>query len=234
MSRASTDPGIRLLSSMATARLLGELITHLGESLPLPVTLESVGGVDAATRVRGGEPLDIVMLAAAVIDELIDEGHVVAGSRTDIVRSAIAVAVRAGAARPDIRSADGVKAAVLSAASVGYSTGPSGTHLQRLFAQWGIADELRARTTVAPPGVPVATLLARGDIEIGFQQLSEFAGVAGIEVLGTLPPGTQMVTTFSGGIATTSSRREEARAVLDALAGPAAAGIKTKHGMDPA
>jgi molybdate transport system substrate-binding protein len=219
---------------MATARLLGDLAARVQENAPLSVAVESIGGVDAAKRVRRGEAVDIVVLAAGVIDELIAEGHVAAASRTDIARSAIAVAVRAGGPRPDISSADGVKAAVLSAATVGYSTGPSGTHLQRLFAQWGIVDELAPRIVVAPPGVPVAALIARGDIALGFQQLSEFAGVDDIDVVGQLPPDIQMVTTFSGGIASTSSRRDDARVVLDFMAAPAAADIKRTHGMEPA
>lgn len=231
--RESDGREIRMLSSMATARLLGDLAARVQKDVSLPVAVESIGGVDAAKRVRGGEPVDIVVLAAGVIDELIAEGHVAAGSRTDLVRSAIAVAVRAGRPHPEISSADSVKAAVLSAPTVGYSTGPSGTHLQRLFARWGIADELAPRIVVAPPGVPVAALIARGDIALGFQQLSELAGVDGIDVVGLLPPEIQMVTTFSGGIATTSSRRDDARIVLDVMAAPAVAGIKRTHGMEP-
>jgi len=234
MVHGSGKPAIGVLSSMATAKLLGELSARLQQSMPLSISLESVGGVDAARRVRSGEAFDVVVLAAAVIDELIAEGHLVNGTRTDIVRSAIAIAVRAGAPPPDVRSAAGVKRAVVAAGSVGYSTGPSGTHLQRLFAQWGIAEQIKERITVAPPGVPVATLIARGDIELGFQQLSELAGVEGIEVVGMLPPEIQMVTTFSGGIARTSDCMNEARAVLEFMAAPDVADIKRRHGMEPA
>jgi molybdate transport system substrate-binding protein len=234
MTHETGTPAIGVLSSMATAKLLGDLAARLQESMPLSISLESIGGVDAARRVRDGEAFDVVVLAAGVIDELIAEGHVVAGTRKDLVRSAIAIAVRTGARLPDIGSAAGVKRAVLAAGSVGYSTGPSGTHLQRLFAQWGIADEVKSRITVAPPGVPVAALLARGDIELGFQQLSEFAAVEGIEVVGMLPPDIQMVTTFSGGIARTSNRPNDAGAVLEFMAAPATADLKRRHGMEPA
>ena len=225
---------VRLISSKATARLVDELAAKVKARSGRPMTVESVGGVDAARRVRAGEAFDIVVLASNVIDELIAEGHVVPGSRTDLVRSAIAIAVRAGAAHPDIGSEAAVKEAVLAAASVGYSTGPSGTYLQKLLVRWGIADAVQSRLAVAPPGVPVAALIASGDIELGFQQLSEFADVEGVEVVGMLPPEIQMVTVFSGGVATTSGSADDARAVLDFMAGPEVADIKRTHGMEPA
>lgn len=224
----------RLISSKATARLLDDLAARVQTTTGLTVAVESVGGVDAAKRVRGGEAFDVVVLASNVIDDLMAEGHIVAGTRTDLVRSSIAIAVGAGQAHPDIGSAAAVKDAVRRAASIGYSTGPSGTYLQKLFAQWGIADEIADRIAVAPPGVPVAALLARGDIELGFQQLSEFADVQGVEVVGMMPPDIQMVTVFSGGIAATAGRGHEARAVLQAMAGEDFADLKRQHGMDPA
>lgn len=225
---------VRLISSKATARLLDELAARVEAEVRLPVSVESVGGVDAAKRVRSGEAFDIALLASNVIDELTAEGHVVAGTRTDLVRSSIAIAVRAGTPHPDIGSAAAVRSAVMGASSVGYSTGPSGTHLQKLFAQWGIAGDVQGRLTIAPPGVPVAALLARGDIELGFQQLSEFADVEGVEVVGMMPPEIQLVTIFSGGIAATSSRPDDARRVLGAMAGEAMAALKRAHGMEPA
>lgn len=225
---------VRLISSKATARLLDELAARVEAEVRLPVSVESVGGVDAAKRVRSGEAFDIAVLASNVVDELTAEGHVVAGTRTDLVRSSIAIAVRAGTAHPDIGSAAAVRSAVMGASSVGYSTGPSGTHLQKLFAQWGIAGDVQGRLTIAPPGVPVAALLARGDIELGFQQLSEFADVEGVEVVGMMPPEIQLVTIFSGGIAATSSRPDDARRVLAAMAGEAMAAVKRAHGMEPA
>jgi molybdate transport system substrate-binding protein len=225
---------VRLISSKATARLLDELASHVTAQTALAVSVESVGGVDAAKRVRAGEAFDIVVLAANVIDDLMAEGHVVAGTRTDLVRSPIAIAVRAGSPHPDISSAAAVRDAVVAAASVGYSTGPSGTYLQQLFARWGIADDVKERVTIAPPGVPVAALLARGDIELGFQQLSEFADVDGIDVVGMMPPDIQMVTVFSGGIAATSRQVAEATTVLAQMAAPEVAALKQRHGMDPA
>ena len=225
---------IRVISSMATGRLLAELAQQLEAETPHRVSIESVGGVDAAKRVRAGEAFDIVALASDVIDALIAERRVVAGTRTDLVKSGIAVAVRAGTPHPDISSAEAVKRAVASAATVGYSTGPSGNYLRTLFERWGIAGDIKDRITIAPPGIPVGSLVARGDIELGFQQLSEFVTVAGIDVLGMLPPDIQAVTTFSGGVASASTQQEAARQVLAFMSSPSVAGIKKTHGMEAA
>ena len=225
---------LRVISSMATRRVLADLIERYGATPGPRVSVESVGGVTAAQRVRAGEPFDIVVLASDVIDDLIGAGRIVPGSRVDIVTSAIVVAVRTGAPHPDIASAEGVKRAVMAARNVGYSTGPSGNYLARLFKDWGVADALQDRITVAPAGVPVGALVARGDIELGFQQLSEFIEVEGVDVVGTLPPEIQHITTFSGGIAQTSTQPDAARKVLQFFARPDVAHIKRRNGMEPA
>lgn len=222
------------ISSMATRQLLADLADDYQRSRDVQVAFESVGGVDAARRVQAGEPFDLVVLAADAIDRLIAEGRVVAGSRTDLVRSGVAIAVRAGAPHPAIDSGDALRRAVLSARTVGYSTGPSGVALTKLFERWGIADALRDRLVQAAPGVPVGALVARGDVELGFQQLSELMHVEGVEVLGPMPEGVEIVTTFSAGLCTASVQPDAARALLAFLRSPDTAQAKRRHGMEPA
>jgi molybdate transport system substrate-binding protein len=225
---------LHLISSMATQQVLAELSTQYERQHGVAVRAEAVGGVDAARRVQAGEAFDAVVLAAKAIEQLIEAGRVRPGSRVDLVTSGVAIAVRQGAPRPDVESEEAVKQAVLAARSVSYSTGPSGVHLAGLFQRWGIAEQVAGRTVQAPPGVPVGVLVARGEAELGFQQLSELMHLEGITVLGPLPPALQIVTTFSAGIASASARPDEVRALLDFLASPAAAAAKRRHGMDPA
>lgn len=225
---------VRVISSMATRRLLTDLAAAFARTSPHRLALESVGGVEAAARVAAGEPVDAVVLASGALERLLDEGWIVRGSRVDVAKSPVAMAVRAGAARPPIASEEDVQHAVLSARSIGYSTGPSGDHLGALLDRWGLRAAVRDRMVQAAPGVPVAALLARGDAELGFQQLSEFIDAPGIDVVGVLPEAVQNVTTFAAGIASTSRQRDITAAVLTFLASPLVAEIKRRHGMEPA
>lgn len=229
-----SDTTLRIISSMATRQLLAEGSTAFTQAQGTPVALEAVGGVDAAKRVQAGEAFDVVVLASGAIDELLRSGRAVAGSRTDLVRSGVSVAVRAGAPHPDIGSEEALKAALLAAPTIGYSTGPSGTHLLRTFERWGVAETLRARTVQAPPGVPVGTMVADGRVALGFQQLSELMNLPGIDVVGPLPPEVQILTVFSGAVCATAAQPAAARAWLDFMASPAMAEAKRRHGMDPA
>lgn len=216
---------------MATRALLAELTAGFSAASGQPVQIESVGGVDAARRVATGEAFDIVVLASDAIDRLIAAGHLAPG-RVDLVRSAVAMAVPQGQPVPAVRNQAELRAAVQAAPSIGYSTGPSGVALQALFAQWGLADEMAARTVQAPPGVPVASLVAQGRVALGFQQLSEMLDVPGITLVGTLPADAAIVTTFSAGMPAGGLPRVQA--LLDHLNSPAAAEVKRRHGMDPA
>lgn len=224
---------LRLISSMATRPLLVELLQRHVQQGGNAVDLESVGGVDAAQRVRAGEAFDLVVLAAGSIDELIAAGRI-QPPRVDLVHSGVAVAVQQGSALPDVSTEEAVKAAVLAAPSLGFSTGPSGVALARLFERWGIASTIAPRLVQAPPGVPVGTLVARGEAALGFQQLSELMSLPGITVVGPLPPAIQINTTFSAGVASACRNPEAARHLIDFLASPEAAEAKRRQGMEPA
>lgn len=225
---------IKGISSMATRLVLADLVAAFGPQSGCRVAIESVGGVDAARRVQAGEAFDVVVLASDAIDKLIASGHVLAGSRVDLVRSGVAVAVRAGAPRPDIATEDALREAVRAARSISYSTGPSGVALAGLFERWGIAGEINSRIVTPPPGVPVGSLVARGEVELGFQQLSELMHLEGITVLGPLPPAIQIITTFSAGVCTGTRHAETVRAMLAFMNTPQAAEAKRRQGMDPA
>lgn len=222
------------ISSMAMRQVLAELVDAYERQSGQPVAVVSVGGVDAMRRVRDGEAFDFVVLATDAIAQLTAAGRVDPKSRTDLARSGVAIAVAAGAARPDVSSETAVRDAVLRAGSVGYSTGPSGAHLLRLFERWGIADTMAPRIVRAAPGIPVASLVARGDVELGFQQLSELIDAPGIDVVGPLPPAIQAATVFSAAVCTASDSPGHARALLSFLASPEADAAKQRHGMAPA
>lgn len=225
---------LSIISSMATRQVLNDLAAQYTQASGQAVTVESVGGVDAARRVQAGEAFDLVMLASNALEQLIAAGKVVAGSRVDLVRSGVAVAVRAGAPMPDLSSEAAVRQTVLQARSLSYSTGPSGVALQKMFERWGIADQIRDRIVQAPPGVPVGSLVAEGQVELGFQQLSELLNLKGITIAGPLPPEIQILTVFSGGLSASSRQPEAVRAMLAYMASPAADEAKRRQGMEPA
>jgi molybdate transport system substrate-binding protein len=228
------DEPITGISSMATRQVLAELADVYQRQSGQRVAIVSVGGVDAVRRVQDGEPFDFVVLAADALDRLATAGRIDPGSRIDLARSGVAIAVAAGAPRPDIGNELAIRQAVLAARSIGYSTGPSGAHLARLFERWGIAETIAPRIVQPPPGVPVGTLVARGDVELGFQQLSELMHLPGIDVIGPLPPEIQVVTVFSAAVITTSTRPEAAKALLSFLTSGEAEAAKRRHGMEPA
>ena len=229
-----TPPYLKLLSSMATRDVLRELVSRYQLDTSRAVTSEAAGGIDVAKRIQDGEAVDVVVLAGNVIDRLIAEKKLLAGSRVDLVNSGIAIAIRANSLRPEVGTEDAVRIAVLAARTLSYSTGPSGIYLEKLFERWGILGAIRDRIVVPPPGVAVGSLVAGGTAELGFQQLSELTNVPNIEVLGPLPPAIQSMTTFSGGISIGCADPAAARQFLAFLASPAAAATKLRHGMEPA
>lgn len=229
-----TAAPLRLISSMATREVLAELVDAFTAREGHAVALESAGGVDVARRVRDGEAVDLVVLAAKAIDELIAAGRLLPDGRVDILRSGIAIAVPAGAPLPDIRTESAIRQAVLAAPTLSYSTGPSGVYLMGLFERWGILEDIRPRIVQAPPGVPVGSLVARGEVALGFQQLSELLHVPGIALVGPMPPEVQSITTFSGAVSRSAAHPEQARALLAWMTHADAAPAIRRQGMEPA
>jgi molybdate transport system substrate-binding protein len=223
---------IKGISSMATRQLLAELVTDYKKSDNADIAIESVGGVDAAKRVQAGEAFDAVILASDAIDKLIAAGLIDPTSKVDLVNSGVAVAVKAGSITPNISSEAALKASVLAAKNISYSTGPSGVALAKLFERWGIAEQIASRIVQAPPGVPVGSLVAKGEVELGFQQLSELIHLDGITIVGPMPPEIQITTTFSAGVCTASTQADAVKAMLAYMTSPAAAAAKLRQGME--
>lgn len=219
---------------MATRRILGDLCRRYESRTGRRVDARALGGVEAAGKVRAGEPVDVVVLASGALARLAAEGHLAAGGRADLARSAMAVAVAEGAPLPDISTGAAVRAALLAAPRTAYSTGPSGDHLLALCRAWDLGTVLAGRLVQAPPGVPVGTLVARGEAELCVQQASELQDVPGIVVVGPLPPDVGAVTVFSAAIAAAARDPRAAADLIDVLASPEAAEIYRRYGMEPA
>jgi molybdate transport system substrate-binding protein len=234
VSGASQTTRITGLSSMATRHILADLSRGYEQRSGAAVDIRSMGGVEAAKLARAGEPTDIVALASKVMASLEAEGYVVQGSVQALARSEIGIAIPSGAARPVLDSEQAVRQAMIDARRICYSTGPSGDHLRALCERWGVADSVLARALVAPPGVPVASLVARAEADLGFQQLSELIGQPGVDVVGALPPEIQSVTVFSAGVSAKSAQPEAAAALVAYLASADAAATKRRYGMEPA
>ncbi|MBN9178216.1 MAG: substrate-binding domain-containing protein [Microbacterium sp.] len=227
---------MRAISSMATRALLADLAAAAHAAGAPSLEIESVGGVDAEARVAAGEPVDLVFLASGALARLARDGHVDASTVTPIALSQVAVAVPSegvdAASSPTgtaFDDASGLRAALRAAGRVGYSTGPSGTALVGMIEEWGLTGELGDRLVQARPGIPVAASLAAGDVDLGFQQLSELVGQPGIRVLGVLPADCAIDTTFSGAVATASTDSVAAEKVLALFASEKMTPIIERH-----
>src|SRR5882672_2253555 len=184
-------------------------------------------------RLQSGESADVVILATSALEELVEKHKVIPGTRVDLARSLIAMAVRAGAQKPDISTLEGLKRTLLAAKSIAYSGSTSGVYLStELFQRLGIADEIRSKCIRIDTGM-VGTVIARGDAEIGFQQVSELLPIAGIDIVGPIPPEGQKITVYSGGVVVNSKQRAIAKQFLRFLASPEAAATIKKSGMQP-
>jgi molybdate transport system substrate-binding protein len=224
---------IKVMASAAIKEAYLELVPQFEKSTEHKVTTTWAGTVDMMKRLTGGEVFDLVIMAGPSIDELVKQGKIVAGSRVDLAKSGVGVAVRAGAPKPDISSSDALKRAMLAAKSIAYSTGPSGVYIASLFQRMGIADAVKDKVKIGQPGTPIGEIIARGEAEIGFQQVSELLPVAGIDYIGPLPPDIQQITVFAGGIHTAAAQADAAKALVKFLTSPQAAPVIRKKGMEP-
>jgi molybdate transport system substrate-binding protein len=184
-------------------------------------------------RLERGEPADVLIMVGYALNDLVKNGKVVAGSQVDLTKSPIGVAVKSGAPKPDISSADALKRALLAAKTVAYSDSASGVYVStEMFDKLGIADAMKEKARKIP-ATPVGEIVARGEAEIGFQQISELKPVQGIDIVGPLPNELQKITVFSAGIATVSKEPEAAKALIKFLGSPAARDAIIKSGMEP-
>jgi len=185
------------------------------------------------SRLQRGEPVDVLILAADALDDFIKQGKVIPGSRVDLVRSSIGVAVRKGSRKPDISSPEALKRALLEAKSIAYSASASGVYVSTvLFQKLGIADQVLPKSRRIE-SERVGNVVARGDAEIGFQQISELLPIGGIEYLGPLPASLQRVTMFSAGIASGAKSPEAARTLIQFLRSSDVRAVVIKTGLEP-
>jgi molybdate transport system substrate-binding protein len=224
---------IKVIASAAVKDAVLDLIPAFEKSSGHRVTTIWAGTEAITKRVSGGEVVDVVLIAAPNIDKLISESKLVAGSRADVAKSGIGVAVRAGLPKPDISSGEAVKQAVLAAKSVAYSSGPSGFYLADLFKRMGITDQIKDKVKQTPSGVQVGEVVARGEADLGFQQVSELLHLKGIHYLGPLPADIQHITVFSAGLHTAAMAPDAAKALVKFLTGAEAGPIIRKTGMEP-
>lgn len=226
------------MSSAGFVTAYHELVPGFERSTQTKVTTSygpSMGNAPDAipSRMQRGEPVDVVIMVGSALDELIKQGKVVAGSRVDLGRSLVGMAVRAGAPRPDISTVEAFKKALLDARSIAYSDSASGRYVSKeLFKRLGIADQVMGKSREIP-SEPVGKVVARGEAEIGFQQVSELIPVEGIQFLGPIPAELQKVTVFSAGVAASSQEPERARALIRWLSSPDASPVIKKHGLEP-
>lgn len=227
---------MRAISSMATRHVLADLAAAAAQTGLPEVEIETVGGVDAAKRVAAGEQVDLVFLASDALSRLAADGHVDPATVRPLVLSQVAVAVPSGSTEPAVRpegagfdDAAGVREALQAATRIGYSTGPSGTALVQMIDDWGLTASVGDRLVQARSGIPVAKLLADGEVDLGFQQLSELVGQSGVRILGVLPADCAIDTVFSSAVTTNAVDPAAALAVLDFMGSHAVAPIKLAH-----
>jgi molybdate transport system substrate-binding protein len=224
--------GIKVLSSLATREAYLELVPQFERANGRKAATTWAGTVDIIKRISAGESFDLIIAANSTVDDFIHAGRVETGSRVDIARTGIGIAVQRGAQRPDIGSAEALTRVLLAARSVGYSTGPSGVYVAALFESMGIAGDIKAKSRQVPPGATVGPIIA--SVEIGFQQMSDLLHVDGINVIGPLPAEIQHTIVISCGIAAAAEEPDGAHALVEFLAAPTARDAIEHAGLQPA
>jgi molybdate transport system substrate-binding protein len=224
---------IRVLSTQATEQAYRELVPQFEKASGYKVTTVFTGTLDANKRLAAGETYDLLIMSAPAIEDHIKAGKVVAGSRVDLAKSGVGVGVKAGAPKPDISTTEALKRTLLAAKSIGYSTGPSGVYMIGVFQRMGIADEIKHKLKQTPTGVFVGSIIANGEAEIGFQQVSELSHFAGVDYVGPLPAEIQQFTIFSSGIIAGTKEADAAKALVNFITAPAAGAVFKRIGMEP-
>jgi molybdate transport system substrate-binding protein len=225
---------IKVLKTLATEKAYLDLLPRFEQASGHRVTTRYGGTVDVRNWLAAGEPFDLAIAASSVIDAFSASGVIVTGSRVDIATSGVGVAVRAGAAKPNISTPEAFRQALLAAKSIGYSTGPSGQYFLGLLDRIGLADAIKPKLKKIPAGGFVGTLVANGEADIGVQQVSELTTFPGVDYLGPLPTDFQMTTTFAAGVSTAAKQPDAATALATFLAAPEAASAFHKFGLEPA
>jgi molybdate transport system substrate-binding protein len=233
LSGACGAAEIKVLSTQATEEAYRELVPQFEKESGHKVTTVFTGTLDVQKRIAAGETYDLIIMAGPAIDDYIKAGKVAAGSRVDLAKSGVGVAVRAGAPKPDIGSIEALRKTLLAAKSIGYSTGPSGVYLTGLFQRLGVANEIAPKLKQTPTGVFVGTLVASGEAEIGFQQVSELSHFPGVDFVGPLPAEVQQITTFACGLQVGAKGSDAAKALVRFLTAPTAAASYRKRGLEP-
>ena len=233
VSSTASAAEIKVLASGATKEVIDEILPAFEKTSGHKVTIVFTGTANIKKRISAGEVYDLVVVGGPVIDAFIQQGKIAPGSRTDLMKSGVGVAVRAGAPKPDIRSSEALKKTLLAAKSIAYSSGPSGDYVVSLVERMGIADQVKPKMKQVPSGIRIGTMIDNGEAEIGFQQVSELMHDKGIDYLGPLPKEVQKITVFSAGLRAGAKEPGPAKALVKALTGPDAANVIKAHGMEP-
>jgi molybdate transport system substrate-binding protein len=224
---------IKVLSTHAVLEVLSELGPQFERSTGHKLSFSYDPANIIKRQIEGGSAFDIAIVTRGVIDDLTKQGKIVADSRTDIGRSGLGVAVREGAPKPDISAVDGFKLALLSTKSLIRSTeGTSGIYFEKLLERLGIADEMRSKIRLGPSG-RLAEFVARGEVEMAVQQVSELLPVQGSQFVGPFPPELQLYTIFSAGISPVSENRDAAEAFIKSLTASTAVPLLKAKGLEP-